>query len=40
MLSLAPGYDRTPEQLNMFLEALKREGQLEWQDPLWRLPPP
>jgi len=37
MLGLAPGYDRTPEQLGYLLEALKREGMLETQDALWRL---
>lgn len=37
MLGLAPGYDRTPEQLGYLLEALKREGMLEVQDALWRL---
>jgi anaphase-promoting complex subunit 2 len=37
MLGLAPGYDRTPEQLGHLLEALRREGMLEVQDALWRL---
>jgi len=37
MLRLAPGYDRTIEQLATFLEAAKREGLVLQQGPLWRL---
>lgn len=37
MMKLAPGYDRTMEQLASFLEAAKREGLLAGHDGVWRL---
>ncbi|KIJ53213.1 hypothetical protein M422DRAFT_222616 [Sphaerobolus stellatus SS14] len=35
----APNYDRTPEQLLLYLESAKREGQLTMKDGLWSLTP-
>ncbi|KAI9573680.1 hypothetical protein HD554DRAFT_2167242 [Boletus coccyginus] len=37
MLRLAPGYDRTIEQLGSFMEAAKREGLATVKDGMWRL---
>ena len=37
MLRLAPGYDRTAEQLSAFLEAAKRESLVAVRDGLWEL---
>jgi anaphase-promoting complex subunit 2 len=37
MMKLAPGYDRTTEQLAAFLEAARREGLLAGHDGVWRL---
>jgi len=37
MLRLAPGYDRTIEQLGNFMEAAKREGLATVKDGIWRL---
>jgi anaphase-promoting complex subunit 2 len=37
MLKLAPGYDRTPEQLAMFMEAARREDLVAFSDGKWRL---
>lgn len=37
MLRLAPGYDRTIEQLATFMEAAKREGLATVKDGMWRL---
>ncbi|KAG8214513.1 hypothetical protein J3R82DRAFT_9571 [Butyriboletus roseoflavus] len=37
MLRLAPGYDRTIEQLGNFMEAAKREGLATVKDGMWRL---
>jgi anaphase-promoting complex subunit 2 len=37
MMKLAPGYDRTIEQLAVFLEAARREGLLAGHDGVWRL---
>ncbi|KIK10464.1 hypothetical protein PISMIDRAFT_691010 [Pisolithus microcarpus 441] len=37
MLKLAPGYDRTIEQLANFMEAAKREGLVTVKDGLWKL---
>ncbi|KIJ54219.1 hypothetical protein M422DRAFT_25162 [Sphaerobolus stellatus SS14] len=40
MLNLAtPNCDRTPEQLLLYLESAKREGQLTVKDGLWSLTP-
>lgn len=37
MLKLAPGYDRTMDQLGAFLEAARREGLVASRDGIWRL---
>lgn len=37
MLRLAPGYNRTIEQLASFMEAAKREGLATVKDGMWRL---
>ncbi|KAG6332160.1 hypothetical protein ID866_6932 [Astraeus odoratus] len=37
MLKLAPGYDRTIDQLAAFMEAAKREGLVTAKDGMWRL---
>ena len=37
MMRLAPGYDRTKEQLAAYLEAARREGLLAGHDGVWRL---
>lgn len=37
MLKFAPNYDRTREQLAGFMEALKREGLVDFKDGTWRL---
>ena len=37
MLKLAPGYDRTPDQLAAFLEAAQREGLLTLNQGFWKL---
>lgn len=37
MLKLAPGYDRTIEQLGSFMEAAKREGLVTVRDGMWKL---
>jgi len=37
MMKLAPGYDRTIEQLAGILEAARREGLLAGRDGVWRL---
>ncbi|TFK89728.1 ubiquitin-protein ligase [Polyporus arcularius HHB13444] len=37
MLKLAPGYDRTIEQLADFMEAARREGHVTVRDGVWRL---
>jgi anaphase-promoting complex subunit 2 len=37
MLKLAPGYDRTPEQLAMFMDAARREELVIFTDGKWRL---
>lgn len=37
MLKLAPGYDRTIEQLGSFMEAAKREGLVTSKDGMWKL---
>lgn len=37
MLRLAPGYDRTIEQLGSFMEAAKREGLVTVRDGMWKL---
>ena len=39
MLGFAPGYDRTQEQLAMYLESAKREGLVAFKDGLWSLTP-
>jgi len=37
MLKFAPNYDRTREQLALFMEALKREGMVDFRDGNWKL---
>ncbi|KAF8610388.1 Cullin [Ceratobasidium sp. AG-I] len=37
MLSLAPGYDKSTEQLTGFLDSARRKGLVEYNDGLWRL---
>jgi len=37
MLNLAPGYDRSIEQLMAFMEAARREGLVSGKDGIWRL---
>jgi len=37
MLKLAPGYDRTIDQLAMFMEAARREGLVTIQGGMWKL---
>ena len=37
MLKLAPGYDRTSEQLGIFMEAARREGLVTVKDGMWKL---
>ncbi|KAF8527598.1 hypothetical protein BU17DRAFT_61723 [Hysterangium stoloniferum] len=37
MLKLVPGYDRSPEQLAMYLEGARREGLVILRDELWSL---
>jgi anaphase-promoting complex subunit 2 len=37
MLKLAPGYDRTPEQLAMFMDAARREELVIFTDGKWKL---
>jgi len=37
LLNFAPGYDRTREQLATFMEALRREGLVDFRDGMWRL---
>lgn len=37
MLKLAPGYDRTVEQLAGFMEAARREGLVIVKDGVWKL---
>lgn len=39
MLKYAPGYDRTTEQLAMYLESAKRERLVTTKDGLWSLTP-
>lgn len=39
MLKFAPGYDRTTDQLAMYLESAKREGLVTTKDGLWSLTP-
>jgi anaphase-promoting complex subunit 2 len=39
MLKFVPGYDRTPDQLAMYLESAKREGLVTVKDGLWSLTP-
>ena len=37
MLKFAPGYNRNIEQLNVFMEAARREGLVTVKDGLWKL---
>ena len=37
MLKFAPGYDRTPDQLGVFMDAARREGLVNAKDGIWRL---
>jgi anaphase-promoting complex subunit 2 len=37
MLKFAPGYDRTPDQLGVFMDAARREGLVNVKDGIWRL---
>jgi len=37
LLKFAPNYDRTREQLAVWMEALKREGLVEFQDGNWKM---
>jgi len=37
MLKYAPGYDRTVEQLALFMEAARREGLVSVRDGIWKL---
>lgn len=37
MLSLAPGYDKSTEQLSGFLDSARRKGLVEFNDGLWKL---
>lgn len=37
MLKFVPGYDRTTDQLAMYLESAKREGLVTMKDGLWSL---
>ena len=37
MLKFVPGYDRTQEQLMMYLESAKREGLVTFKDGNWSL---
>lgn len=37
MLKLAPGYDRSIEQLGSFMEAARREGLVTAKDELWKI---
>ena len=37
MLKFAPGYDRSIEQLALFMEAARREGLVAVRDGIWRL---
>lgn len=37
MLRIAPGYDKTIEQLGAFMEAARREGLVTVQGALWKL---
>lgn len=37
MLKFAPGYDRSIEQLNSFMEAARREGLVTAKDGMWKL---
>ena len=37
MLRIAPGYDKTTEQLSAFMEAARREGLVTAQGGLWKL---
>jgi anaphase-promoting complex subunit 2 len=37
MLKFAPGYDRTPDQLGIFMDAARREGLVNVKDGIWRL---
>ena len=37
MLSLAPGYDKSTEQLAGFLDSARRKGLVECNDGLWKL---
>jgi anaphase-promoting complex subunit 2 len=39
MLKFVPGYDRTTDQLAMYLESAKREGLVAMKDGLWSLTP-
>jgi anaphase-promoting complex subunit 2 len=39
MLKFVPGYDRTPDQLAMYLESAKRERLVTVKDGLWSLTP-
>jgi len=39
MLKFVPGYDRTPDQLAMYLESAKRERLVNVKDGLWSLTP-
>ena len=37
MLKLAPGYDRTADQLGVFLEAARREGLVACTGGVWKI---
>ena len=37
MLKFAPGYNRTVEQLGVFMEAARREGLVTVKDGMWKL---
>ena len=37
MLKFAPGYDRTIDQLALFMEAARQEGLVVVRDGIWRL---
>jgi len=37
MLKFAPGYDRSVEQLGIFMEAARREGLVNVKDGMWKL---
>jgi len=37
MLKLAPGYDRTVDQLLVFLDSARREGLVDVKDGVWKI---